>query len=120
MNFFLRRLMLLLFLGLALVASAPGESVAQSDEDGVEAAEEATTTPPPAAAAGQGASEFRPSTGETEKVSGYGLMVAAYLVMWGLLVGYAVLLFARQRKIHNDLDALRSRIDSIDEELGER
>lgn len=62
---------------------------------------------------GRGATTFEPA--EEEQVSGLGLMVAAYMAIWVLLIGYFVVLYNRQKRIGKDLDELKLRVEALDD-----
>jgi hypothetical protein len=51
--------------------------------------------------------EFRPVTGgDTESSSAEGLLVAAYLLMWAILMGFIYLTFRRQAAVSKRLAEL--------------
>lgn len=104
----LSRLLTALALALAVVAAAP----ALADEAppaSVLAAPAATA--PRVAEAMQAEAPRDLSKYKEESVPGGQLMIIAYLVMWGLLGGYAVRTALRQGKLEREVAALQDRVD---------
>ena len=61
---------------------------------------------------------FEPGTNE-EQVSGFNLMVIAYLAFWGVLFVYFLSLVGRQKKLKGELGELKARLDALEERTKE-
>lgn len=101
----LRALILALLLGVGGLAQAQDEAAS-----GEAAAEDG---------AGKNATEFVAAPPEAEKISGLSLMVAAYIAVWIVIVGYILFLLTRQRRLYGELHDIRSRLEAIDAQLAE-
>ena len=55
--------------------------------------------------------EFVPVQGGTEGTSAEALLVAAYVVMWAVLMGFLLMTWRRQSRMEARLAALRSSLD---------
>jgi len=60
-----------------------------------------------------------PPGSATENIDGLPLMVAAYVVIWVLLMGYVAMLMRRHGAVARELDSLRIRMQELDERLAE-
>jgi CcmD family protein len=95
---------------LALALSAlPGMAAAQGEE-----AESGET------AAEERAMAFEASEGaQTENIPGGALMIAAYGVVWLLVLGYVVSLGYRQARTSGDIERLRRDLKAVEEKAAE-
>ena len=70
---------------------------------------------------GEGGTSFEAAELSNQDTPHYTLMIVAYVAMWCLLLGYAFVLFRRQRTIAGELADLRKRIvdlsDLVEDEL---
>lgn len=69
------------------------------------------TAPAPAAATAPAEAPRDLSKYKEESVPGGNLMIIAYLVMWGLLGGFAVRMALRQGKLEREVANLQDRLD---------
>jgi len=72
-----------------------------------------TTPPAPSGAVTTQPSslDFKAVDGEAETHSGFHLMVAAYAVLWVILMGWLFLLWRKQAGLHSRIDELEREID---------
>jgi CcmD family protein len=59
--------------------------------------------------------EFVPVEGGTETTSAETLLVAAYLVMWAVLLGFVLLSWRRQQSLEGRLGALERALGKVEE-----
>ena len=103
-------LLLLLLAGSASSLLTPSTAVAEEQSEVKPAAAKAEET--------KMVTGFEPGTNE-EQVSGFNLMVIAYLAFWGVLFVYFLSLVGRQKKLKGELGELKARLDALEERTKE-
>lgn len=69
----------------------------------------------PAPSASSQVTEFVPVQGGTDSVSAEGMLVAAYIVMWAVVVAFAWLTWRRQETARTRLEALEKTVARLEQ-----
>lgn len=108
---FLRQAATLAIAWQLLAASSAGADVPVRTDAAPANAAPANAAPATAAAAAPAEAPRDLSKYKEESVPGGSLMIIAYLVMWGLLGGFAVRMALRQGKLEREVANLQDRLD---------
>jgi hypothetical protein len=73
-----------------------------------------TGTPATPATPGERSAEFAPGAGGTETASAEGLLIAAYVLMWAVLLGFLLISWRRQRAIDSRIGSLEVALDKVE------
>lgn len=96
---------------LSLAAPAAALAHARVDTTQVAGAAPAVSAAPTGSAPEDRGTAFQATTGGTEMRDGGKLMVAAYAILWVIVVGYLGLLWSWQRKLQARIEGLESALD---------